>query len=152
MKLLIILLLIFGSFSNAQEVIREKDGTVIMMAHCERKYARDTLAYLKEFEVSKERYIGKPFSLLLRDMTLVKPKTVAAAFHDRKKNKISGSMFKFSKKKPDVGKPVILLILWQETLPRDGTQYYEQKNTFYFTNDEQDFYGSKIIKDIIVYR
>ena len=45
-------------FFNAQEVIREKDGTVIIMTHCERKYARDTLAYLKEFEELKIDILG----------------------------------------------------------------------------------------------
>lgn len=152
MKLIFILLLITGSFFNAQEVIREKDGTVIIMTHCARKYARDTLAYLKEFEVAKDRYIGKPFSILLSDMTLVQPKTVSSEFHGRKKNITPGSRFKFSPGTPGVGNPATLLIRWQDPVPRDQTKYYEQKNSFYFTTEEKNFYGNKIVKDIFVFR
>ncbi len=47
---------------------------------------------------------------------------------------------------------ITLLVYWQDPIPRDQTKYYEQKNSFYFTSEEKNFYGSKIVKDIIVYR
>ncbi|WP_449399795.1 hypothetical protein [Chryseobacterium wanjuense] len=38
------------------------------------KTVSDTLAYAKKFETNKEKYIGKPFSLLLKDMAQMHPK------------------------------------------------------------------------------
>ena len=45
-----------------------------------------------------------------------------------------------------------MIIVWQNPIPRDQTYYYEQKNKRLFTIEEKNFYGFKIIKNIIVYR
>ena len=45
-----------------------------------------------------------------------------------------------------------LTIEWQESIPATDVKYYQNKNKFYFTNDEKNFYGSKIVKDIRAYR
>lgn len=63
------------------------------------------------------------------------------SINGEKKNNISRHKVKFAEKE-----------LSFRPIPRDQTQFYEQKNAFYFTNEEKTFYGSKIVKDIIVYR
>ncbi|WP_419870360.1 hypothetical protein [Chryseobacterium sp. CT-SW4] len=112
----------------------------------------DTLNYLKQFEANKANYIGQPFSQLLNDMTEIQPKTVWSLPIGTKKTISTDSRFKFTLKEYSFYKPITLLIVWAPEIPRDQTEYYEKKNKFYFTNDEKNFYGSKIIKDIIVYR
>lgn len=112
----------------------------------------DTLNYIKQFEVNKVNYIGLPLSKLLNDMTLIKPKTIWPYSGGRVKTKTIGSMFKFSDMDYSFHNAISLLIYWQDDIPRSQTEYYEQKNAFYFTNDERIFYGSKIIKDIQVFR
>ena len=44
------------------------------------------------------------------------------------------------------------LIKWKEKIPFKNVEYLLKKNKFYFTEEEKDFYGEKIIQDIIVFR
>ena len=44
-----------------------------------------------------------------------------------------------------------MVIYWQTPIPFSESEYYDHKNHFYFTNDERNFYGDKIIKNIYVY-
>jgi hypothetical protein len=112
----------------------------------------DTLNYLKQFEANKNQYIGKPFSVLLNSMTQIQPKTAWSIPLGRKKTITSDTRFKFANKELSFNNTVTLLIDWNEEIPRTQTRFYEQKNEFYFTNEEREFYGNKIIKDIKVYR
>lgn len=112
----------------------------------------DTLNYVKQFEVNKTNYIGKSLNSLLTDMVVIQPKTVWSRSGGRVKTQSLGSAFKFTTMDLSFRNTVTLLIYWQDAIPRDDTKYYEQKNGFYFTNDEKKFYGNKIIKDIKVYR
>ncbi len=111
----------------------------------------DTLSYIKQFEINKANYIGKPFSVLLNDMTKIKPKTVWFT-PLREKNIIKTSRFKFTSKEYSFGNAITLLITWKDFIPYRDVKYLYQKNDFYFTNEEKDFYGEKIIQDISVYR
>lgn len=112
----------------------------------------DTLNYLKQFEANKANYINQPLSVLLNSMTQIQPKTAWSASHGRKKTITPGTSFVFCDMDFSFHNAVNLLIIWKDPIPRDQTKYYEQKNGFYFTNEERVFYGSKIIKDIVVYR
>ena len=111
----------------------------------------DTLNYLKQFELNKANYINNPLSKLLNDMSQIQPKTAWPTF-GRKKTETIGTSFNFTYKELSFHNAITLLIKWQDPIPRGQTKFYEQKNAFYFTNEEKVFYGSKIIKDIIVYR
>ncbi|MDY0929669.1 hypothetical protein [Chryseobacterium sp. CFBP8996] len=97
-------------------------------------------------------YIGQPLSKLLNDMTYIQPKTAWSTANGNKKIETAATTFKFCDKIYSFHNAITLLIKWQNVIPRDQTKYYEQKNGFYFTNDEKNFYGSKIVKDIMVYR
>lgn len=112
----------------------------------------DTLNYLKQFETNKANYINQPLSVLLNDMTQIQPKTVWSFPMNRVKILSPNSRFKFNHKELSFRHTPTLLIEWQSSIPRGETEYYEKKNAFYFTNEERAFYGSKIIKDIIIYR
>ena|SRR6218665_2065142 len=112
----------------------------------------DTLNYLKQFETNKANYIGQPFSKLLNDMTQIQPKTIWATSNFKNKNQVISSMMNFCNKEYSFYNVITLLVEWQTPILKNEIKYYEQLNHFYFTNDEKNFYGSKIIKDIKVYR
>lgn len=112
----------------------------------------DTLNYLKQFEANKANYIGQPFSKLLNEMTQIQPKSVWNKPPWRKKSIILGSDFKFCKMSKSYSRQATLYIIWATPISKSQTEYYEQLNDYYFTNDEKSFYGNKIIKDIMVYR
>ncbi|HCM34759.1 hypothetical protein [Chryseobacterium sp.] len=112
----------------------------------------DTMKYIKQFEANKSQYVNKPFSFLLGQMTQIQPRTAWSISSGRKKASSGTTRFKFASKEASFHNAITLLIYWQEEIPRDQTKYYEQKNQFYFTNDERTFFGDKIVKDIVVYR
>ncbi|MEG0983458.1 hypothetical protein [Algoriella sp.] len=111
----------------------------------------DTLNYLKTFEVNKSKYIGKPFSVLLSDMKKIQPKTVWP-LHGRYKTSIVGNRFKFADMDFSFDNVITLFVDWSESIPIDNFEYYTNRNGFYFTQEERTYLGSKIIKDIMVYR
>jgi hypothetical protein len=112
----------------------------------------DTLNYLKQFEANKANYIGQPFSKLLNDMTQIQPKTVWPAPNFKNKNYNYETSFNFCDVEFSFYNAINLRIEWQTPISRSNSKYYEDLNQFYFTNDEKSFYGSKIVKDIKVYR
>ena len=112
----------------------------------------DTLSYVKQFEINKANYIGKPFSVLLNDMNKISPKTVWESPNPNNKNNIKKSLFNFTTKEKSFKNAITLLITWKELLPFKDIEYLSKKNEFYFTNEEKNFYGNKIIQDISVYR
>src|SRR5688500_5617591 len=130
-----------------------KMTVVIFLLFCIKTNAQlDTLNYLKQFETNKASYIGQPFSKLLNDMIQIQPKTVWNRPPRNNKNIILITRFKFCDMNYSFNDVITLSILWQTPIAQSQTKYYEQLNNFYFTNDEKLFYGSKIIKDIKVYR
>jgi len=112
----------------------------------------DTLNYLKQFEANKANYIGQPFNKLLNDMTQIQPRTIWSTAKGNKKTLTAATRFKFCDMDYSFHNAITLWIEWQNEIPRDQTRYYEKKNHFYFTNDEKNFYGNKIVKDIMVFR
>ncbi|WP_288377083.1 hypothetical protein [Chryseobacterium culicis] len=112
----------------------------------------DTLNYLKQFEVNKTSYIGKPFSKLLNDMTQIKPKTVWPVPNFKTKYYNFSTDFNFCDKEASFHNVVTLSIEWETPILRHETRYFQELNNALFTNEERNFYGSKIIKGIKVYR
>ncbi|MEC3876079.1 hypothetical protein [Chryseobacterium salviniae] len=112
----------------------------------------DTLSYIKQFEINKSQYINKPFSYLLGQMTQIQPKTVWADAYFKDKKIVKSSTFNFCQKEYSFSRVVTLRIKWENSIPRSDVKYYEDKNHFYFTNEEKAFYGNKIVKDIMVYK
>ena len=112
----------------------------------------DTLNYLKQFEANKVKYIGKPFSVLLNDMTQIQPKTNFSFSAFNNKNKRIYTDFNFVNKDYIRLNSITLSIYWQTPIPSNDIKSYQNKNKCVFTDDEKSFYGNKIIKDIKVYR
>ena len=113
----------------------------------------DTLNYLKtNFEIQKSEYIGKPFSYLLSKMNQIQPKTAWSQSGSWKKNERNSTDFRFTFMEASFHNVINLTIIWQEAVPANDVKYLQNKNGFYFTNDEKNFYGNKIVKDIRVYR
>ena len=113
----------------------------------------DTLHYLKRFEIEKEKYINRPFSYLLGQMTQIQPKTVWFIPQTNRKSKVKISTFKFSSMDYSFRENTIrLYITWQDEIPYSQIKYYYDLNNFYFTREEREFYGGKIVKNIEVVR
>ncbi len=113
----------------------------------------DTFYYLKNFELQKSTYIGQPFSTLLNAMTEIQPNNISSSgpFHNRQIQ--TTTRFFFCGKEDRYGKNVIIMIIkWQDSISTTDVKYYENRNDFHFTNEERSFFGSKIIKDIIILR
>lgn len=125
----------------------------ILLFSFQSKAQLDTLNYLKQFEANKANYIGQPFSKLLDDMTQIQPKTVWSQSIFNNKNILRNTRFKFcNMNKTFNGNVINLDITWQIDIPRNETKALSTQNEYYFTNEEKNFYGNKIVKDIIVYR
>ena len=88
----------------------------------------DTISYIKQFEVNKASYIGKPLSFLLNDMTKIQPKTVWFNINTDDKYNIIESHFKFSTKEKSFKNAVTLLIKWKEKIPFKNVEYLLKKN------------------------
>jgi hypothetical protein len=113
----------------------------------------DTLHYLKtNFEIQKSEYIGKPFSYLLSKMTQIQPKTAWSHSPHFNKNIRTYTLFRFPIMEASFYNAVTLRIVWETPLPSSETKNLSNLNGFYFTNDERNYYGNKIVKDIQVYR
>ena len=104
----------------------------------------DTYNYIKEFETQKANYIGKPFSILMNNIVQVQPIKIWSFPDGQKKILSYNTKFYYI--------DAILVVEWQEPIPREQTKYYENKNQCKFTSDEKTFFGNKIIKDIVVYK
>lgn len=112
----------------------------------------DTLNYLKQFETNKANYIGQPLSKLLNDMTQVQPKTVWSLPIKSNKTVVRNTQLNFCNKEYSFYNAITLTIIWQTDIPITQTDALGTQNQYYFTNDEKNFYGGKIVKDIMVYR
>ncbi|MBY0066542.1 hypothetical protein [Empedobacter falsenii] len=112
---------------------------------------KDVLSYVKQFEINKSEYIGKPFSYLLSKLSAqTQPKKVWFTPNLNNKNIVLTSTFSLNKKEDDYVNAIRLYIKWQEPIPFVNVDYYYKKNKTFFTEEEKNFYGDKIIKDILV--
>jgi hypothetical protein len=117
------------------------------------KTVSDTLAYAKKFETNKEKYIGKPFSLLLKDMTQMQPKKAKSDLRDNPSNPLPSTLFRFSDKDINSANEVTLVITWKaDDTPTTPIEFFEQEHNYRFTVNEKNFFEKKIVKDILVYK
>ncbi|WP_312355380.1 hypothetical protein [Empedobacter sp.] len=111
----------------------------------------DILNYAKQFETNKSEYIGKPFSYLLNRLSAQnQPKKVWFSPNPNNKNIVLTSTFSLNKKEDDYVNAIRLYIQWQEPIDFKNVYNLIQKNSDNFTEEERNFYGTKIIKDILV--
>lgn len=138
--ILFILFLLFFGTVNAQETAGKKTVS-------------DTLAYAKRFETNREKYIGKAFSLLLKDMVQMLPKKAKSEFKEDRENPLPSTTFSFSDKDINAGNEVIMIIKWKAD---DSTtaplEFFEQEHNYRFTANEKNFLEKRILTGITVYK
>ncbi|WP_294290389.1 hypothetical protein [uncultured Chryseobacterium sp.] len=117
------------------------------------KTISDTLGYAKKFEINKDKYIGKKFSLLLKDMTQLPFKKAKSDIKEDRDNPLASTLFRFSDKDIDAPGQVTVAIKWK---PEDTLvtplEFFEQEHNYRFTVSEKNFFENRIIKDIVVYK
>lgn len=117
------------------------------------KTVSDTLAYAKKFETNKDKYIGKPFSLLLKDMTQLQFKKTKSEIKDDVNNTLPSTLFRFSDKDINSGNEVTFVIRWKpDNAPTTQIEFFQEEHNHGFTVSERNFFEKKIIRDIVVYK
>lgn len=146
-RIIFIVFCFLTAHSNAQKKTVVKTSKLIK----DRK-GIDTLGYLKSFEANKKEYIGKSFYYLLSKMEKMPPQTIWSIPNSMDSTIVTKSLFRFS----DINYPVMnetkMLITWETEMPYKTVSFNNQRNKFYFSDSERRFYGTRIIKNILVYR
>ena len=115
------------------------------------KPVKDTLAYLKKFETNKEKYIGKPFSLLLKDMTQLQPTKAKSDIKEDRDNPLPSTLFTFSEKEIISGAQPSLVITWKaDSSPITPLEFFQEEHNYHFTVSEKNYFEKKIIKNIVI--
>jgi len=141
LKLLLFVFLFFlNGFLKSQETSGKKTIT-------------DTLSYAKRFEINKEKYIGKPFSLLLKDMVQMQPKQAKSEFREDTNYPLPSTVFTFSDKDINSGNGVTMIVRWKaDDTATTPLEFFEQEHNYRFTPNEKNFLEKKVIRDITVYK
>lgn len=117
------------------------------------KTVSDTLAYAKKFETNKEKYIGKKFSLLLKDMMQLPFKKAKSDIKEDRNNPLPSTLFRFSDHDIDARGQVTMVIRWKpDDTPTTPLEFFEQEHNYGFTINEKNFFENKIIQGIVVYK
>lgn len=117
------------------------------------KAITDTLTYAKRFETNKEKYIGKRFSLLLKDIIQMQFKKVKSEFREDTNNPLPSTSFSFSDKDINSENNVIMIIKWKpDNTATTPLEFFEQEHNYRFTPNEKNFLEKKIVIDITVYK
>ncbi|AZA87231.1 hypothetical protein EG349_10730 [Chryseobacterium shandongense] len=117
------------------------------------KAITDTLTYAKRFETNKEKYIGKRFSLLLKDMIQMQFKKVKSEFREDTNNPLPSTSFSFSDKDINSENNVIMIIKWKpDNTATTPLEFFEQEHNYRFTPNEKNFLEKMIVIDITVYK
>jgi hypothetical protein len=115
------------------------------------KKAIDTLSYLRKFEMNKDKYIGKRFGLLIKDMVQMQPKMAKSTFNEDVNNPMTSTSFRFSEKDFDSDNDLTLIVKWRtDDIPTGPIQFAEEGNNYRFTVGQKNMVEKKIIKDIAV--
>ncbi|WP_131726139.1 hypothetical protein [Chryseobacterium sp. Leaf405] len=124
----------------------------IIIKKSQDKAVLDTLQYIKTFEVNKKEYIGKPFSYMLGRMIKIRPQTVWIIPNSVDSMVVQKSLFRFYDMNYPIMNETKMMITWETGLLYKTVNFNNRRNKFYFSESEKRFYGSKIVKNILVYR
>ncbi|WP_326981858.1 hypothetical protein VUJ46_16710 [Chryseobacterium sp. MYb264] len=113
------------------------------------KKAVDTVSYLRKFEMNKDKYIGKRFGLLMKDMIQMQPKMAKSVFNEDVNNPMTSTAFRFSEKSFDDTHTPTLIVKWRtDDIPTGPIQFAEEGNNYRFSLGQKNMLEKKIIKDI----
>ncbi|MFH6991781.1 hypothetical protein [Flavobacterium sp. FlaQc-48] len=115
----------------------------------------DTLAYVRTSIIDrKSEYIGKELKFLLNDLELPINNYLIGSSHIRGISPDIGLQFYpknvVNLKIENRTDPVILNIIWETPVPKDVVLPMVIKNKGIWTNDEKEYYGKQIVKDILL--
>lgn len=119
-------------------------------------YIGDTLAYVKtNFIDQKDRYVGKPFTVLLKDMQIpVGSYLIAPGWSDYKHFKQLIFSFypagEMSSRITNDKKPLIICIEFERKLLQDSAMVLRKQGHGAWRPEEERFYGRSILKDIVL--
>lgn len=117
------------------------------------KSIKDTAAYLRKFEINREKYIGKPFSLLLKDMALLQIRKAKSEIGGDSSPILLTTRFLFSDQDIDAPQQPALVIRWKaDDAPVAPLEFMEEDHQYRFTVSERNFFEKKIIRDLMVYK
>lgn len=114
------------------------------------KSIKDTAAYLKKFETNREKYIGKPFSLLLKDMALLQIRKAKSEISEDAANTLLTTRFLFSDQDIDSSQPALVIRWKADDAPVTPIEFLEQDHQYRFTVSERNFFEKKVIRDLMV--
>ncbi|WP_294251020.1 hypothetical protein [uncultured Chryseobacterium sp.] len=114
------------------------------------KSIKDTAAYLKKFETNREKYIGKPFSLLLKDMALLQIRKAKSEISEDAANTLLTTRFLFSDQNIDSSQPALVIRWKADDAPVTPIEFLEQDHQYRFTVSERNFFEKKVIRDLMV--
>lgn len=114
------------------------------------KSIKDTAAYLKKFETNREKYIGKPFSLLLKDMALLQIRKAKSEISEDAANILLTTRFLFSDQNIDSSQPALVIRWKADDAPVTPIEFLEQDHQYRFTVSERNFFEKKVIRDLMV--
>ena len=115
----------------------------------------DTLAYVRTSIIDrKSEYIGKELNVLLNDLELPINNYLIGTSNLRGISP-SSTFYFYPRNVVDIKRynridPVILTIVWETSLPLDIVLPMKIKNQNIWTDEEQEYYGKQIIKDIVL--
>lgn len=112
----------------------------LVISFCYKGQLSDTLAYLKSFETTKEKYIGQPFSKLLNDMKIIHPQRL----NTQKGGSNYVTQFWFVSENP-YNSPYKMDIVWENSYLFKGE---EIKQGFYNMAEVESEYKNYKIKGL----
>ena len=116
--------------------------------------ANDSTTYVEEIKAAKAKYLNKPFSVLLHDLT-IPVRSYSSHFNDRVTS--SGIMISFNDRSTttnksegvnEAGAPVQLFIEWDQPVLRTDIETQLKVAAGEWHDAEQQFYAPRIVKDI----
>lgn len=115
---------------------------------------RDSLKYVKSILSNKEKYIGKEFSVLIKDLT-IQIKSYSSNHVDLVSS--SGILISFDDWTTSIDKlsnakgmkdPVLLAVEWQNPISRADVETHLKRAAGEWGEAEQEYFSKLIVKDI----
>lgn len=127
-KICIILILFIFNIGNVQAQVKEND----------------TISQIKEIRLNKDKYIGKPFAVLLADLK-IKPALIISLSPANNRNVINTTTFYF---RSDLNNYYIRIV-WQDFITKKEVKGIEKTHKYKATNEGKNILKGYIVKDIL---
>ena len=104
----------------------------------------DTISQIKEIRLNKEKYIGKPFAVLLGDLK-IKPVVIISLSPANNRNVINTTTFYL---RSDLNNYYIRIV-WQDFITKKEVKEIEKTHKYKATNEGKNILKGYIVKDIL---